>query len=62
MTNTETMKSELKNIIDTLEDALKVAYGVDYTKDAPTENRASYCLGYSKSAMLSVVESLKKIV
>ena len=57
-------KYEIENIISTLEYAVKVCYGVDYSIDSSNpdnvEYTAPFAIGYSKNAMRTVIHQLKQ--
>jgi len=57
-------KYEIKNLISTLEHAVNVCCKVDYSVDSSNaenvEYTAPFALGYSKSAMRTVIQQLKE--
>jgi len=59
-------KYEIENIIRTLENAIQVCYNVEYDCDkndpANVEKTAPFACGYSRSAMMTVVEQLKGVM
>ena len=58
-------KYEVENIINMLENAIRVCYNVDYSVDdtnpANVEKTAPFACGYSRNAMMTVVEQLRKV-
>jgi len=56
-------KTEIEKLIHTLEDAVKVCYGIDYDVDTTdpknVKHTAPFAVGYSRSAMQKVIDELR---